>query len=144
MVDIIDWRVVSLTPKERDSSDLLLASHHISCDNLPLMLDDNPVLNANVAASVRVRPACKRPRQILPSRLFQGKNSQRPRRSIAIPAFEWRLKAPSLIALVYATAAGVEKESAAVSRGITQPICRRFPTPYNQRRTLREYKRLRF
>src|SRR5689334_17694609 len=58
MPDIVDRHVVMLAPKEGYSGKFFAVSDHIQCSGLPLTFGDDPVLHANVAAGVRIRPTC--------------------------------------------------------------------------------------
>src|SRR3546814_12322216 len=46
-------------PEERHGIERLASAQHVACRGLPLALRDNPVLDADLLAGVRVGPACE-------------------------------------------------------------------------------------
>src|SRR5262245_33009941 len=54
---VVDSHIVVLTPKERDGVKFLATAENIPGRHLPLALGDNPVLDANSLARVRIWPA---------------------------------------------------------------------------------------
>src|SRR5207248_895153 len=57
MADIIDRHIILLAPEERHRGVTLAPAEHVSHRNLALPLSDNPVLDAQPLATVRVGPA---------------------------------------------------------------------------------------
>ena len=57
MADIVDGNVVMLAPEERHGDEFLAMAEHVERRCLPLPLGNDPMLDPNVVATVRIWPA---------------------------------------------------------------------------------------